>query len=230
MKHPTNNEIWYAEQRDLAIEERDAAIARAEAAEAEVKQLLARRARDISWSWIIDTQRENLDYLDSEVISLRARGAELDKLTKMACSDGNWNYDSYLHGMANAFLIALATMKNEDYIGLPAPQRWLSRYEQATDMRARVAELKQRKASMSGSVNPVVIKSTARHIPDWSLVRLNDGRLGSFTKHVTGRNRALVHVSDKLGVEVKLSDDLEVLLFPAQTAGLLRDILAGEGE
>ncbi len=29
----TNNEIWYAEQRDLAIEERDAALARAEAAE-----------------------------------------------------------------------------------------------------------------------------------------------------------------------------------------------------
>ena len=44
MKYPTNNEIWYAEQRDLAIEERDAAITRAEAAEAEAAALRARIA------------------------------------------------------------------------------------------------------------------------------------------------------------------------------------------
>ena len=41
MKYPTNNEIWYAEQRDLAIEERDAAITRAAIAEAEVAALKA---------------------------------------------------------------------------------------------------------------------------------------------------------------------------------------------
>ena len=35
----TNNEIWYAEQRDLAIEERDAAVTRAEDAEADLGEL-----------------------------------------------------------------------------------------------------------------------------------------------------------------------------------------------
>ena len=40
----TNNEIWYAEQRDLAIEERDAAITRAEAAEGDLAELRERVA------------------------------------------------------------------------------------------------------------------------------------------------------------------------------------------
>ena len=51
MKYPTNNEIWYAEQRDLAIEERDAAITRAENAEAKVTALKA---------WIAELEAENL--------------------------------------------------------------------------------------------------------------------------------------------------------------------------
>ena len=41
MKEPSRQSIWYAEQRDLAIEERDAAIARAEAAENERDALRA---------------------------------------------------------------------------------------------------------------------------------------------------------------------------------------------
>ena len=42
MKHPTNNEIWFAEQRDLAIEERDEERARADALAAEVADLSER--------------------------------------------------------------------------------------------------------------------------------------------------------------------------------------------
>ncbi len=44
MKEPSRQSIWYAEQRDLAIEERDAALSRAEAAERRVAELEAQLA------------------------------------------------------------------------------------------------------------------------------------------------------------------------------------------
>ena len=63
----TNNEIWYAEQRDLAIEERDAAIARAEAAEAEIDGMLEQES-------FLEAQ---LAHMQQDLDALREREAVL---------------------------------------------------------------------------------------------------------------------------------------------------------
>ena len=57
----------------------------------------------------------------------------IDKAVDIQCSDGNWNYDPYMHGMANALLLAQTYMAHpigsydaEHYKPLSAPERWLS--------------------------------------------------------------------------------------------------------
>lgn len=52
---------------------------------------------------------------------------QLQDLCDVQCSDGNWNYDAYMHGMANALLLALHVVKGQE--GTPqfidAPLVWL---------------------------------------------------------------------------------------------------------
>lgn len=50
---------------------------------------------------------------------------KLESTTKIQCSDGNWNCNSYMLGMANGMIFALATLKNEDPKYLKAPAKWL---------------------------------------------------------------------------------------------------------
>lgn len=50
---------------------------------------------------------------------------QLRDLTETQCSNGNWNYDSYMHGMANAFILALATMEGKEPVFLESPKEWL---------------------------------------------------------------------------------------------------------
>ncbi|NND70565.1 MAG: hypothetical protein HKN43_03200 [Rhodothermales bacterium] len=35
----------------------------------------------------------------------------LDNVTAIQCSDGNWNHDAYMHGMANGLLLAQSFFK-----------------------------------------------------------------------------------------------------------------------
>lgn len=57
----------------------------------------------------------------------------IDNAVEIQCHDGNWNYDSYMHGMANGLLLAqtymahpVGTYDSEHYKPLSAPERWLS--------------------------------------------------------------------------------------------------------
>ena len=50
---------------------------------------------------------------------------ELRRLTKIACTDGNWNYAPYLHGFANGMIFALAIMEDKNPVFLDAPGKWL---------------------------------------------------------------------------------------------------------
>lgn len=57
----------------------------------------------------------------------------IDNAVAIQCSDGNWNYDPYMHGMANGLLLAQTYMAHptgaydaEHYKPLSAPERWLS--------------------------------------------------------------------------------------------------------
>jgi len=49
----------------------------------------------------------------------------LRKQVKTQCTDGNWNYDPYMHGMANGLICALATMEGVEPQYLNAPDVWL---------------------------------------------------------------------------------------------------------
>ena len=49
----------------------------------------------------------------------------LKEQIKIQCSDGNWNYDPYMHGLANGLICALATIEGKEPKYLTAPKIWL---------------------------------------------------------------------------------------------------------
>jgi len=49
----------------------------------------------------------------------------LEELTNIQTSDGNWNYDPYMHGMANGMLLSLAIVKGQEPKFKTAPKKWL---------------------------------------------------------------------------------------------------------
>ena len=48
----------------------------------------------------------------------------LRELVDVQCSDGNWNYDPYMHGMANGMILALAIMNEKEPKYLDKPDVW----------------------------------------------------------------------------------------------------------
>jgi hypothetical protein len=50
---------------------------------------------------------------------------KLEDLTKIQCSSGNWNCNSYMHGMANGMIFALSCLKGEEPQYLKEPDVWL---------------------------------------------------------------------------------------------------------
>lgn len=50
---------------------------------------------------------------------------KLEDLIKVQSSDGNWNYDPYMHGMANGMILAKAVMEDKEPKYLDAPKEWL---------------------------------------------------------------------------------------------------------
>ena len=60
---------------------------------------------------------------------------ELKKLQQMLdvqCSDGNWNFDPYMHGMANGMIFCMALLKDEKPKYLEAPKVWSSELGEKT--------------------------------------------------------------------------------------------------
>ena len=49
----------------------------------------------------------------------------LRDLTQIQCSDGNWNYDPYMHGMANGMILALSLFEGGEPEYLESPTEWL---------------------------------------------------------------------------------------------------------
>lgn len=50
---------------------------------------------------------------------------ELRTLVKTQMSDGNWNYDPYMHGMANGMILMLAVAEGKEPQYLDAPEKWI---------------------------------------------------------------------------------------------------------
>lgn len=58
--------------------------------------------------------------------TLQERLKSFSDLVEIQCSPGNWNYDAYMHGMANGMRLAQAHMNGETPEYLEAPDAWLS--------------------------------------------------------------------------------------------------------
>lgn len=50
---------------------------------------------------------------------------EFDEMIAIQTSDGTWNYDPYLHGMANGMIYMRSLISGEDPKYLDAPEEWL---------------------------------------------------------------------------------------------------------
>lgn len=48
---------------------------------------------------------------------------QLQDCVNVQCSDGNWNANDYMHGMANGLILAMAIMKGETPKYLDAPHK-----------------------------------------------------------------------------------------------------------
>lgn len=51
---------------------------------------------------------------------------KIESMVKIQTTDGNWNYDPYMYGMANGLTLALATIKGVEPEFLDAPEKWIS--------------------------------------------------------------------------------------------------------
>jgi hypothetical protein len=49
----------------------------------------------------------------------------LREMLAVQCADGNWNYDPYMHGMANGMIFALSLFDNKRPEYIEAPDVWL---------------------------------------------------------------------------------------------------------
>lgn len=90
--------------------------ARAEAAEAKLAKTEA----------ALDECRQSFNRTD-------ARANQLREMVKIQCQDGNWNYDSYMHGMANGLLLAMSAIDGSAFEGLSAPEQWLAAADTEAD-------------------------------------------------------------------------------------------------
>ena len=50
---------------------------------------------------------------------------KLKQLIEIQCTSGNWDYDPYMHGMANGMICCLAVLENKEPRYLIAPDQWL---------------------------------------------------------------------------------------------------------
>lgn len=61
----------------------------------------------------------------AELTILRKSVETLRDMKDVQCNSGNWNYDEYMHGMANGMIFALSLFDNKRPEYLEAPDKWL---------------------------------------------------------------------------------------------------------
>lgn len=54
----------------------------------------------------------------------------------------------------------------------------------------------------------------ARNVPEWAIVRIDDGRVGVLSKQ-NSNTRYMVMLTDGTGVEIRPNASVEVMLYPA---------------
>ena len=57
---------------------------------------------------------------------LKKRIKSLKIVVDIQKTTGNWDYDPYMHGMANGMILSLAIMEEKDPEFLEAPEKWIN--------------------------------------------------------------------------------------------------------
>lgn len=74
---------------------------------------------------------ESAGAVDTAIRLLKKKNLEnLEDLIEIQCSNGNWNYDSYMMGMANGMLLSrhIVTGRSGEVPYMTAPKKWLKDY------------------------------------------------------------------------------------------------------
>ena len=72
-----------------------------------------------------EENRVAADCPNERLVMLQKSLQTLRDMTQVQCNDGNWNYDPYMHGMANGMIFALSLFEAGEPQYLEAPEKWL---------------------------------------------------------------------------------------------------------
>lgn len=78
---------------------------------------------------------------------------ELKSICALQCADGNWNFDHYMHGMANGLIFAVSIMEGKETKYLDAPDKWL---DEKADMHTELVEALKGLSDMYGAAFDMV--------------------------------------------------------------------------
>ena len=67
----------------------------------------------------------------------------LNDVIDTQCSDGNWDYDPYMHGMANGLILARSVLDGMEPEYKTAPEKWLKDVPWRNNVEAEVDEILQ---------------------------------------------------------------------------------------
>lgn len=87
---------------------------------------------------MIFAEKEVDDQKSDGLTDLERRLGEFKDLVRIQCSTGNFDYDGYMHGMANGMLLAEAVLEGREPEYKVAPERWLSKQAQFESENVRV--------------------------------------------------------------------------------------------
>ena len=78
---------------------------------------------------------------------MKERVDRLQEMIDVQCSDGNWNYDPYMHGMANGMIFAKSMFADEAPEYLEAPKEWLKDRDDEEVKTMEITHLEDQKKS-----------------------------------------------------------------------------------
>ncbi len=85
----------------------------------------------------------------------------LKELTEIQCRNGNWNFDPYMHGMANGMIFALSIFENTEPQYLEAPAEWLC--DRSVIAEATEAELEATEHDLVQAVHRISKEKALKH-------------------------------------------------------------------
>ncbi len=73
-------------------------------------------------------------YNNEELLEVFKKALDnLDELIKIQCSDGNWDYDPYMHGMANGMILCRSLFgdgdKTPEYLNTPKEWGYAKKFD-----------------------------------------------------------------------------------------------------